>query len=123
MAKRKTPAGNIVTRRRPLAVLGRSETARQFAPRSVRLTTAEIGRLVVKAGPPLAKMHLGTHHATLSAQVPWVDGRGYLNLVNPQSFFADDPNVGFIAPMGGNVEGKIEVWLLGLEEGASYFLE
>ena len=70
-------------------------------------------------------MHVGNHHATLSAQVPWVEERGYLNLINPQSFFADDPNVGFISPAGsgGNVEGAVEVWLLGLEEGASYFLE
>jgi hypothetical protein len=122
MPDRKTSAAK--PKRRPVAVLGSSKAARQFAYRPARLTTAEIGRLLVKTGPPLGKMHLGNHHATLSAQVPWVEDRGYLNLINPQSFFADDPNVGFISPAGtGNVEGKIEVWLLGLEEGASYFLE
>jgi hypothetical protein len=123
MAKRTTRVGKPIVRR-PVAVLGRSKAARQFAQRPARLTTAQIGRLLVQTGPPLAHMHLGNHHATLSAQVPWVEGRGYLNLINPQSFFADDPNVGFISPVdSGNVEGKIEVWLLGLEEGASYFLE
>ena len=60
----KTPTGKVVTRS-PLPVLGRSKAARQFAHRAARLTRAEITRLLVKAGPPLAKMHVGTHHATL----------------------------------------------------------
>jgi hypothetical protein len=124
MAERKPPIRKPV-QRRPVAVLGSSKVARQFAYRPARLTTAEIGRLLVETGPPIAQMHLSAHHATLSAQVPWVEDRGYLNLVNPQSFFADDPNVGFISPAGGggNVEGVVEVWLLGLETGASYLLE
>jgi hypothetical protein len=123
MAKRN--AARKAVRRRPVAVLGSGAVARQFADRPARLTKAQIGPLLVQTGPPIAKMHVGNHHATLSAQVPWVEERGYLNLINPQSFFADDPNVGFISPAGngGNVEGAVEVWLLGLEEGASYFLE
>jgi hypothetical protein len=124
MANMKTPVQKPI-RRRPIAVLGAGKVARQFAYRPARMATAEVGRLLVEAGPPISKMHVGNHHATLSAQVPWVEQRGYLNLVNPQSFFADDPNVGFISPAGsgGNVEGVVEVWLLGLEAGASYFLE
>jgi hypothetical protein len=109
-----------------VALIGGSAAARQQAEasRPRRYGKREVAKLVATLGRGVvAKSHLGAPHVTLSAQVPWVEGRGYLNLINPQSFFADGPNVGFIAPYDDNVEGKIEVWLLGLEAGGTYFLE
>ena len=109
-----------------VAVIGGSGEARRRAEaaRPKLLSAQEISRAVRQLGGSIGtKNHVGGHHVSLSAQVPWVDGRGYLNLINPQSFFSDGPNVGFISPTGGNVEGGIEVWLLGLETGGTYFLQ
>jgi hypothetical protein len=109
----------------PVLVGGSKEARRQAqAQRPAYFSRDEIRRIAEKLGGGITTTDLqGEPHVTLSAQVPWVEDRGYLNLINPQSVFADDPNAGFVTPFDGNVEGKLEVWLRGLEAGASYVLQ
>lgn len=108
------------------AVVGGSAQARRLAQasRPAALERREVGRILSRLGGDLGQKNIvGDVHVTLSMQTPWVADRGYLNLINPQSVFADDPNAGFISPEGGNVEGAVELWLRGLETGASYFVQ
>lgn len=49
-----------------------------------------------------------TNHVTLTAQKPWVDGKGYLNAINLRSFYADGPGMHFI-PEAGQPTGHLEV--------------
>ena len=63
-----------------------------------------------------------TEHVTLSARHPWVDGKGWIDAINPRSFFADSPNIGFV-PEAGQPEGRIEVWLDGLAASSTYMFQ
>ena len=63
-----------------------------------------------------------TEHVTLSARHPWVDGKGWIDAINPRSFFADSPNIGFV-PEAGHPEGRIEVWLDGLAASSTYMFQ
>lgn len=105
-----------------VAVIGGSAAARRraVAARPEFLGRPEISRLLSRIRGVETKDLSGEPHVTLSMQVPWVEDRGHLNLINPQSAYPDDPNVGFISPQGNNVEGTLELWLRGLEPGANY---
>lgn len=89
-----------------------------------RITRQQIATLLGGLGDPYSKFTVGAPHVALSARVTWVENRGYLDIINPRTVHPSDPNVGFLAPpYGGNVDGHLDVWLLGLQVGASYFLQ
>lgn len=60
-----------------------------------------------------------TSHVLLSAQTPWIDGKGYLDALNPRSWFSDGPNIGFV-PEPGQPKGRLDVWLTGLDPDVGY---
>ena len=109
-----------------VALLGGSAQVRRAGEARLpdRLGPAGMRSIIRGLGSPFSRMGIGAPHVILSAQVPWVEDRGYLNAINPRTVWSDSPNMGFIPPpYGGNIEGRLEVWLLGLTVGASYFLE
>lgn len=91
---------------------------------SARLTKKEISAALKGLGSGYAKFTDSVPHVTLSPQVPWVEGLGHLELINPRTVYPAGPNANFLAPpYGGDIDGEIGVWLLGLQVGASYFLQ
>ena len=63
-----------------------------------------------------------TEHVALSPRQPWVDGKGWLDALNPRSWFSDASNMGFV-PENGQPDGRVEIWLHGLEPNASYLFQ
>lgn len=103
-----------------VTILGRP-TAEQIG---ARLTKQQIAARLKRLGSPYSKFSVGAPHVTLSAQTPWVEDRGYLDIINPRTVHPVNPSMGFLAPpYGGSIDGHVDVWLLGLEVGASYFLQ
>ncbi|MEZ5332428.1 MAG: hypothetical protein R2991_10335 [Thermoanaerobaculia bacterium] len=60
-----------------------------------------------------------TSHVLLSPQTPWVEGKGYLDALNPRTWFSDGPNISFL-PESGQPKGRLDVWLHGLDPDVGY---
>lgn len=63
-----------------------------------------------------------TNYVTLSPRHPWVDGKGWIDALNPRSVFSNAPNMSFV-PEDGQPEGRIEFWLDGLEPSSTYLFQ
>ncbi len=102
-------------------VLDRKGNAQRIEPRTfTRLDKAAFLSALVDARIVPTNHHIElTTHVVLSAQVPWVEDRGYLDLLNPRSVFPDGPNIGFV-PEAGQPTGRADAWLHGLEPDSSY---
>lgn len=90
-----------------------------------RLTKAEIGKLVKKAGmkPMGGSGGQSETHVELSPAVPWVDGRGWLEAAGTlQSWFATT-TIGFYPDQPNQEQGILSIWLDGLTEGHAYVAE
>ena len=91
-----------------------------------RLTAVDISKLIRKAGmKPMGGGGGGDAevHVELSAAVPWVDGRGWLEAGGAlQSWFATT-TIGF-APVNFQAEeGILSIWMNGLTHGDAYAAE
>jgi len=68
-----------------------------------------------------------TDYLTLSSKTPHVKDKGYLNALNCQSFFPDEPNINFPwwTPQDQPfpTAGKIEIWLTGVQQGQNLTVE
>lgn len=110
-----------------VAVVGGSPLARRLAQaqRTPRMERREIRRVLARVDRELEELGpVGEPHVTLSARVPWVADRGHVELTAPRSVDPADPNATFYSPeAGGSDDGEVEVWLHGLEPGASYFAQ
>lgn len=94
-----------------------------------QLTATDISRLIRKAGmKPMGGTGGGGGgeaevHVELSAAVPWVDGRGWLEAGGAlQSWFATT-TIGFAPEKMNEREGILSIWMDGLTEGDAYVAE
>jgi hypothetical protein len=94
---------------------------------SKRLTATDISKLIRKAGmKPMGGGGGGGDaevHVELSAAVPWVDGRGWLEAAGAlQNWFATT-TIGFYPENFQDEEGILSIWMDGLTEGDAYVVE
>jgi hypothetical protein len=89
-----------------------------------RLTKAEIGQVVQRAGvKPMGGGGGIETHVELSPAVPWVDGRGWLEAAGTlQSWFATT-TIGFYPDKPNREQGILYIWMDGLTEGDAYVAE
>lgn len=109
-----------------VAVIGESALARRLAraDRTPRMGGREIRRVLARVDRELAELNpVGEPHVTLSARVPWVSERGHVELTTPHLVNPTDPYVAFYSPETHGDSGQVDVWLRGLEPGASYFAQ
>jgi len=90
-----------------------------------RLTATDLSRLMRQAGyKPLGGGGGDFEtHVELSAAVPWVDGRGWLEAAGAlQSWFSTN-TISFIPDKPSQEQGILYIWMDGLTEGDAYVAE
>lgn len=60
-----------------------------------------------------------TSHVLLSAQIPWVENKGHLHVLNSRAYDSSSPSIDWV-PETGQPVGRLEIWLDGLEAGETY---
>lgn len=108
-------------RTRAVLVDSASGEAQKLPPVEIsRMSEAKLADVLGEMGmmPKDGTMNL-TSHVTLSARTPWIEAKGYLSALNPRTVFPDDPAMWF-APESGQPTGRLEIWLSGLDAGATY---
>ncbi len=63
-------------------------------------------------------------YVTLSPQHPWEDDKGWLEALNPRSFFSNGshPNMSWV-PEEGQPTGYLDIWFENLEPNSLYFAQ
>ncbi|WP_167137276.1 hypothetical protein [Diaminobutyricimonas sp. TR449] len=67
---------------------------------------------------------MANHHVWLDMRNPWVQGRGYVNLIRTWHVFSSVPRADWLSWLDvDHTGGYIEIWLDSLQPGAEYILD
>jgi hypothetical protein len=88
------------------------------------VTLQELHHSISLLGIVLSWPQLVNHHVWLDMRTPWVQGRGWVNLIRTWHVFSSVPRADWLSWIDADrAGGLIEIWLDSLEPGADYILD